>query len=79
MFIRIFLKYSVRHVPGAVPLYFRAANIVKEPFIMLMNGSFFHRLDLVAAAKKIDALGDVGGSGGYPPQLLGLYFFFSPF
>ena len=39
----------------------------------------FQRLDLVAAEKRADALGDVGGCGGCRPfQLLGLYFFFRP-
>ena len=39
----------------------------------------FQCLDLVAAEKRTDALGDVGGCGGCRPfQLLGLYFFFRP-
>ena len=39
----------------------------------------FQCLDLVAAEKRTDTLGDVGGCDGCRPfQLLGLYFFFRP-
>ena len=39
----------------------------------------FQRLDLVAAEKRTDTLGDVGGCDGCRPfQLLDLRFFFRP-